>query len=44
MYAVKQPDPDETSNLLHEMSYQMRVMRDDMDKIENTLKKLMGHK
>jgi transcriptional regulator with XRE-family HTH domain len=38
------PEPDETSNLLNEMSNQVRVMRDDMDKIENTIKKLMGRK
>jgi transcriptional regulator with XRE-family HTH domain len=44
MYVVKELEPDETNNLLNEMSHQMRVMRDDMDKIENTLKKLMGRK
>jgi transcriptional regulator with XRE-family HTH domain len=38
------PEPDETNNLLNEMSNQVRVMRDDMDKIENTIKKLMGRK
>jgi transcriptional regulator with XRE-family HTH domain len=44
MYVVKELEPDETNNLLNEMSHQMRVMRDDMDKIENTLKKLMDRK
>lgn len=44
MFLLKESKPDETSNLLNEMSNQVRVMRDDMDKIENTIKKLMGRK
>jgi transcriptional regulator with XRE-family HTH domain len=38
------PEPDEASNLLDEISHQVRAMRDDIDKIENTIKKLMGRK
>jgi repressor LexA len=44
MFLPKEVNPEETSNLLHEMSLQVRVMRDDMDKIENTLNNLMGRK
>jgi repressor LexA len=44
MFLPKEVYPNKTSDLLDEMSHQMRVMRDDMDKIENTLKKLMGRK
>jgi transcriptional regulator with XRE-family HTH domain len=44
MYAVREPEPNEARHLLDEMSHQVRAMREDIDKIENTIQKLMGRK
>ncbi len=44
MLLSQEAHPDETSRLLHEMNHQMRVMREDMDKVENTIKQLMDNR